>query len=106
MYKLYLFYLFFFLPKVIISLIKIPFEKKIETNLITSEYLCKNIIKSNITIGSLKEEVPIIFDLSKQKIMIPDSTFTLITYNINKSTYVILKIINLIVMKFQKVYIF
>ncbi len=86
MYKLYLFYLFFFLPKVIISLIKIPFEKKIETNLITSEYLCKNIIKSNITIGSLKEEVPIIFDLSKQKIMIPDSTFTLITYNINKST--------------------
>ena len=86
MYKLYLFYLFFFLPKVIISLIKIPFEKKIEINLITSEYLCKNIIKSNITIGSSKEEVPIIFDLSKQKIMIPDSTFTLITYNINKST--------------------
>ena len=85
MLNLYLFYLFFFLPKTTISIIKIPFEKKIETNLITSEYLCKNIIKSNIIIGSSNEEVPIIFDLSSQNILIPDSSFEFINYNENKS---------------------
>ena len=68
------------------SLIKIPFEKKIESNLITPEYLCKNKIKSYITISSLNEKIEIIFDLSSQKIYIPDSTFEKINYDIKKSS--------------------
>ena len=57
--------------------------KKIESNLITSEYLCKNKIKS-IAIGSLNEKIEIIFDLSNQ---IPDSTFQKINCNIKKSFF-------------------
>ena len=83
---LILYYIIFLIPIKIKSIIKIPFEKKIESNLITPEYLCKNKIKSNITIGSLNEKIEIIFDLSNQKIYIPDSTFQKINYNIKKSS--------------------
>ena len=80
------FYVLFLIVIKIKSLIKIPFEKKIESNLITPEYLCKNKIKSNIIIGSLNEKIEITFDLSSQKIYIPDSSFEKINYDIKKSS--------------------
>jgi hypothetical protein len=67
-------------------MIKFPFEKKINSQLISSFYLCTNSIKSNLTIGSLNEKVEIEFDLSRENILIPDSTFKEINYNENKSS--------------------
>jgi hypothetical protein len=46
----------------------------------------KNKIKSNITIHSLNEKIEITFDLSSQKIYIPDSSFEKINYDIKKSS--------------------
>ena len=79
-------FIFFLFPILVYTMIKFPFEKKINSQLISSFYLCTNSIKSNLTIGSLNEKVEIEFDLSRENILIPDSTFKEINYNENKSS--------------------